>query len=258
MARVQLNGKSIHYWMGKRSSLEGKPVLVFVHGAGGNRFVWGFQKGYFEKRYVPIVLDLPGHGASEGGGEREISKYADHVSRFIDALGVQNVFLIGHSMGGAIVQTLALRPDRRLKGIVLVGTAARLKVLPEILEGLKNRFEETVRKIARFAYSPKASPELVAAGIENLLRCPPEVLYGDFCACDRFDATGKVAKIDLPTLVLCGEEDRLTPFGLARELANRIRASTLEGIPEAGHMVMMEAPGAFNEKVEAFVSEVWK
>lgn len=256
MPQVQVNGKTIHYWMGRPSFSKRRPALVFIHGAGGNQFVWGFQKAFFEKRSVPIILELPGHGESGGKGEEDIARYADHVRAFIDALELQDLFLLGHSMGGAIVQALALKGEQRLRGIVLVGTAARLKVLPEILEGLKIRFEETVRKIVRFAYSRKASPELVETGIENLLRCPPEVLYGDFWACDRFDVTEEVSKIDVPTLVLCGEEDQLTPLGRAQDLARRIRTSTLDTIPDSGHMVMMEAPRLFNEKVSAFVSEV--
>ena len=256
MPRVSVNGKTIHYWMGRSLPDEKRPVLVFIHGAGGNQFVWGFQKAFFEKRYVPILLDLPGHGESRGKGEEDIARYADHVRAFVDVLGLQDLFLVGHSMGGAIVQTLALKGNRSLRGIVLVGTATRLKVLPEILEGLKNRFEETVRKIVRFAYSRKASPELVETGIENLLRCPPEILYGDFWACDRFDVTEEVSKIEVPTLVLCGEEDQLTPLSRAQDLARRIQTSTLNTIPDSGHMVMMEAPRLFNEKVSAFVSEV--
>lgn len=254
MPWVEVNGRAFHYWIGKSAPHDGSPVLLFIHGAGGNGLVWGFQKAFFEKRSVPILLDLPGHGASEGEGEKEISRYADHVSTFVKVLRLENIFLIGHSMGGAIVQTLALIEDPLLKGIVLVGTGPRLKVLPEILEGLKTRFEETVRKIARFAYSRKASAELVEAGVETLLRCPPEVLYSDFLACDRFDMTGQVEKIKVPTLVLCGDEDRLTPLSHARELANRIRTSTLEVIPGVGHMVMIEAPELFNERLNAFVT----
>lgn len=253
---VHVNDKAIHYWIGRPSFPEGRPAIIFVHGAGGNQSVWGFQKVFFEKRYLPIFLDLPGHGASEGSGEKEVSRYADHVLALISALELRNVFLIGHSMGGAIVQTLALRADLDLKGIILVATAARLKVLPEIMDGIQNHFEETVRKIVRLAYSRKASSELVAAGIETLLCCPPEVLFGDFWACDRFDVTNQIGKIEVPTLVLCGEEDRLTPWSQAQDLARRIQTSTLETIPDAGHMVMIEAPGPFNEKVAAFVSEV--
>ncbi len=156
-------------------------------------------------------------------------------------------------MGGAIVQTLALTHPEIIRGIVLVGTGARLKVLPAVLDGIKKNFEETVSKIVRFAFSRKASPELIEGGIEYLMRCRPEVLYGDFLACDRFDLMKEVKKIDLPTLILCGEEDEMTPVKYSEFLHHHIKPSRLEILPGAGHMVMMESPEAFNRKVREFI-----
>src|SRR4030042_3374356 len=112
-------------------------------------------------------------------------------------------------MGGAIVQTLALNHPEVIKGIVLAGTGARLRVLPSILEGIINNFEETVPKITRTACSRTAPREFIERGIEQLMRCGPEVLYGDFLACDRFDIMSEIQNIDLPTLILCGSEDEL-------------------------------------------------
>ena len=138
----------------------------------------------------------------------------------------EKVFLVGHSMGGAIVQTLALIHPEVIKGIVLVATGVRLKVFPMILNGIMNNFEETVRTITRFAYSQRTSSDLVERGISDLMRCRPEVLYGDFLACDRFDIMNEVEKIDLPTLVLCGDEDGLTPVKYSQFIHGRIKGST--------------------------------
>jgi pimeloyl-ACP methyl ester carboxylesterase len=141
-----------------------------------------------------------------------------------------------------------------IKGIVLVGTGARLKVLPVILNGIKNNFEETVRMINQFAYSRKAPSDLIEKGVSMMLQCRPEVLYGDFMACDRFDLINEVEKIILPTLILCGDDDQLTPVKYSQFLHSRIKGSKLEILPNAGHMVMMEAPQAFNEKIREFIS----
>jgi pimeloyl-ACP methyl ester carboxylesterase len=156
-------------------------------------------------------------------------------------------------MGGTIVQTLALTHPEMIKGIVLVGTGARLKVLPMILDGIKNNFEETVKKINQFAYSQKASSDLIEKGVSTMLQCRAEVLYGDFLACDRFDFMNEVGKINLPTLILCGDDDQLTPIKYSQFLQSRIKASKLEVLPHAGHMVMMESPQAFNEKIREFI-----
>jgi pimeloyl-ACP methyl ester carboxylesterase len=254
MPIVRINGKQISYWTGRRGILEGRETILFIHGAGGGQYTWSYQKGFFEKEFNPIVIELPGHGESGGEGEEEIVTYAEQVYAFLQAVGVRKIFLVGHSMGGAIVQTLVLTHPEVIKGIILVGTGAKLKVLPMILDGVKADFEETVRKITQFSHSRKTPLVFIERGIADMLQCRPEVLYGDFAACDRFDVMKEVEKIDLPTLILCGEDDELTPIKYSQFLHRRIKGSKLEVLPNAGHMVMMEAPQAFNEKIAEFVS----
>jgi len=161
-------------------------------------------------------------------------------------------------MGGAIVQTLALFHPERIKGIVLAGTGARLKVLPMILNGIKDDFEETVRRVGQFAYSRKAPPMLIERGIAEMLQSRPEVLYGDYLACDRFDLMNEIEKIVLPTLIVCGEDDQLAPVKYSQFLQGRIKGSKMEILPNAGHMVMMEAAQLFNEKIREFIEEIVK
>jgi pimeloyl-ACP methyl ester carboxylesterase len=258
MPFVSINGRQISYWTGRRGILERRETVLFIHGAGGGQYTWSYQKGYFEKEFNPIIIELPGHGESEGEGEEEIVRYAVHVNAFLKAFGSQKVFLVGHSMGGAIVQILALTRPEVMKGIVLVGTGAKLKVFPMILEGIRNDFEETVRKIVPFTLSPKAPSELIERGINEMLQCHPEVLYGDFLACDRFDFMKEVERINLPTLILCGEDDQLTPVKYSQLLHSRIKGSKMEVLPDAGHMVMMESSQAFNEKINGFIQELLK
>jgi pimeloyl-ACP methyl ester carboxylesterase len=122
-----------------------------------------------------------------------------------------------------------------------------------ILDGIKNNFKETVRKITQFAYSRKVSSDLIERGISDLMQCQPEVLYGDFLACDRFDIMNEVEKINLPTLILCGDEDELTPVKYSQFLHSRIKNSKIEILSNAGHMVMMESSQTFNEKIREFI-----
>jgi pimeloyl-ACP methyl ester carboxylesterase len=258
MPVVQSNGKQISYWIGGGGPSEGKASVIFIHGAGGGQYTWSFQSPFFERRFNPVVVELPGHGESGGEGEQEIGRYAEQLYGFIKILDLRKVYLAGHSMGGAITQTLALTHPDVIHGIILVGTGARLRVLPMILEGVKSQFEETVRKINRISYAQKAPTEMIETGIDGMMRTRPEVLYGDFLACDRFDLMKEVEKIDLPTLILCGEEDELTPVKYSRYLLERIRGSRLETFRDAGHMVMMEAADPFNKKIEEFIRNVSK
>jgi len=237
----------------RRGLIGGRRFVLFIHGAGGGQYTWSYQKGYFEKEFNPIIIELPGHGESGGEGETEIEKYADHVYGFLKALNLTRVFLIGHSMGGAIVQTMALRYPEVIEGIVLVGTGARLRVLKTILEGIQTHFREIVPKINEYAFSRRANKDLIEKGIDGMLQCRPEVLYGDFLACDRFDVMKELEKINLPTLIVCGDEDELTPVKYSQFLHDRIKGSKLEIISGAGHMVMMESPSLFNDKIKEFL-----
>jgi pimeloyl-ACP methyl ester carboxylesterase len=258
MPIVRIDGRQISYWTGRKGILEGRETILFIHGAGGGQYTWSYQKGFFEKEFNPVIIELPGHGESEGEGEKEIGRYAEHVHAFAKALGLQKVFLVGHSMGGAIVQTFSLIHPEMIKGIVLVGTGAKLKVLPIILNGIKANFEETIQKITQFSHSPKTPLMFIERGIADMMRCRPEVLYGDFLACDQFDIMKELGKINLPTLILCGEDDQLTPVKYSEFLQHGIEGSKLQVLPSAGHMVMMESPQLFNDKIREFIEETVK
>jgi pimeloyl-ACP methyl ester carboxylesterase len=253
---IRIGGKQISYWIGRKNRANKKETILFIHGAGGSQFVWSCQKNFFEKEFSPVLIELPGHGGSEGDGEDEVAKYAGIVNAFLGAMDLERIFLVGHSMGGAIVQTMALTRPEGIEGIILAGTGARLRVLPMILDGIRNRFEETIRGITRFAYSGKAPPEVIERGILELMKCRPEVLYGDFRACDQFDLSNEVRRIELPALIICGSEDELTPVKYSQYLQGQIKGSRLEILPGAGHMVMMESPEAFNERIREFIVEI--
>ncbi len=253
MPIVNVGKKEMNYWIGKGGLLRDRETLLFIHGAGGGQYTWIYQKAFFESEFNNIIIELPGHGASGGNGEEDIGRYAEHVLSFLRILDLSKVFLVGHSMGGAIVQKMALEFSDFIKGIILVGTGARLKVLPMILEGIRKDFEATVRSIVRFAYSRNTPSDMLERGVSDMLRCKPEVLYGDFLACDRFDIMNEVERIDLPTLILCGEEDELTPVKYSQFLQSKIKGSKLELFPKAGHMVMMESEKDFNFRVREFI-----
>ena len=253
MPVVRIDGKKISYWTGRKGFIEEREFILFIHGAGGGQYTWSCQKGFFEKEFNPIIIELPGHGESGGEGEKEIGRYAEEVYAFLQTVGVRKAFLVGHSMGGAIVQALALTHSEIIEGIVLVGTGARLRVLPLILDGINTNFKEIIPKIVQYAYSRKAPPNLIEEGVAQMMKCRPEVLHGDFLACNRFDVMKEVEKVDLPTLILCGEDDELTPVLYSQFLQSRIKGSKLAVLPNAGHMVMMESAQAFNEKIREFI-----
>jgi pimeloyl-ACP methyl ester carboxylesterase len=253
MPIIQSNAKQISYVTGRGGIREGLRTLVFVHGSGGSRLHWNHQRQFFQKSYNVVVVDLPGHGEVGSEGEDSVGGYAGHLLNLLRALPGDVFCLFGHSLGGAIVQEFTLLYPQYVEALVLVGTGARLRVLPEILEGIQERFEETVRLICDYAFSKKTSADLMQKGIDAMLKTRPTVLHGDFAACNRFDIMDRVGTIQVPTLVVCGSDDMLTPPKYAQFLVQKIEGARLEIIDGAGHMVMIEKPHEFNSRVIDFL-----
>lgn len=242
MPTVVVSGIPIHYEL----TGSGPTRLCLVHGAGGSTGVWVRQLEELADIAQIVALDLPGHGQSGGRGCDRIEDYVKVVRGFLDATGLVKVVLCGHSMGGAVAQAFALAHPGRLAGLVLVGTGARLRVLPKIFELLERDYPEGVRFISRLAVSPGAPEVLVESLISQTLNTPRPVLLGDFRACDAFDVMARLREIPTPTLVICGTHDQLTPPKYAQFLQHHIAGARLELIAEAGHYVQLERPDETN------------
>jgi pimeloyl-ACP methyl ester carboxylesterase len=199
------------------------------------------------------ALDLPGHGRSEGQGRDSIAAYGDWLVAFLDAIGEDQAVLVGHSMGGAIVLDLALRHAARVSGLGLVATGARLRVASAILDGIQQDSKAAVRLICDFAFGPETSPEMVRMGRRQMGAIAPEVLYGDFAACDAFNVMDRLGEIAVQAFVLCGTQDHLTPSKYSIYLRDGIAHSVLHLVEGAGHMVMVERPEAVVEALSSFV-----
>jgi pimeloyl-ACP methyl ester carboxylesterase len=228
-----------------------RPTILFIHGAGGTHKVWRSQTEFFKDA---IAINLPGHGAGEG--KTSIDDYVEEVRGFCDAQGLRNIVMIGASMGGAIAQKFALDHSEYLKALVLVSTGAKLRVNPVIFSAIEKDYYEAVELLMQFFFSEKAGSELKRKSADEMKKIKPEVTRGDFEACDKFNIMDRVKEINLPTLVICGLDDVLTPPKYSEYLKNNISGSKLEVIADAGHMVMREKPEEFNEKLDKFLEEL--
>jgi pimeloyl-ACP methyl ester carboxylesterase len=225
--------------------------LLFIHGAGGNHRIWENQTRYFSNA---IAVDLPGHDS--GDGKRTVDEYVDYVKKFCDEKSLKNIVMVGHSMGGAITLKFALTYPEYLKAIVLVDTGAKLKVAPIIFEEIKRNYDNVMELMKKYAFSEKTPIEIKNKTVEIMKRVKPEVFYGDFEACDKFDVMESLNKINLPTLIICGKDDLLTPVKYSEYLRANIPNSTLKVLDDAGHMVMLEKPEEFNKILEDFVNSL--
>jgi pimeloyl-ACP methyl ester carboxylesterase len=158
-------------------------------------------------------------------------------------------------MGGAIALEIALR-KRELGGLVLVGTGARLRVHPELLRMVKGNYEEAAKLLASWSTSNSCDPIIKERMVSDLMRVSPEVTLGDLMACDKFDRMDRVGEIACRSLILCGEEDRMTPVKYSQYLHDKIKGSELVIIPGAGHSVMLEKHREFNRALEGFLASL--
>lgn len=250
-----LKNAQIGFEAGAEDFKENRPTLLMIHGAGGRAQIWRNQVHLLKSSLNTLALDLPGHGESVGNARVSIDEYAQWLMETLEAFFPEPPFLMGHSMGGAIVQKAATTSPSLMKGIILAGTGPRLLVAPAFLEGLLNNFDKTIDAIMGYAYAPEADSRLVKDGAALMREAGSTVVHGDFLACNQFDLRDRIAEIDLPTLILCGEKDPLTPPALSRKLNGSIEGSRCEIIPSAGHMVMIENPKAFNKSVLNFILE---
>jgi pimeloyl-ACP methyl ester carboxylesterase len=184
--------------------------------------------------------------------------YAGQVVDWLDEQGIERAVLAGHSMGGAIAMTAALEKPDRVAGLVLVGTGGRLRVNGEILQAAADpiRFEETVEVVITWAFSDQTPEKIVTLAKMRMLETRPAVIHGDFVACNQFDICDHLPEIRVPTLILCGEQDHLTPLKYARHLDEEIPESTLVLIEGAGHMVMLERPLEVTGAVEKYLGSL--
>jgi pimeloyl-ACP methyl ester carboxylesterase len=232
----------------------GRPLL-FIHGSGWNRRMWHGQRDGLQSSADVVLVDLPGHGGSGGEGCDSVEGYRGAIVSTLAGLGIDKCCVAGHSLGGAIALSLALSHPHLLEGLILIGSGARLRVLPQILDTIRTNKQATVRAIADLAFSPKAPSDLKDFNIGETMKCDADIIFQDFTACDRFDAMGSVASVQVPTLIICGTDDSLTPPKYSHYLHKAIAGSRLVLVEEAGHMVMMEKPGEVNGAIKEFLGD---
>jgi len=223
--------------------------LVFVHGSGGNHAVWHYQTRAFPGS---DAVDLPGH--PKGGLPRSVEAYADWLIDRMDHRGYHRVTVVGHSIGGAIAMQCALRHPGRLAGMVLIGSGARLRVLPDTLATLEQAIDDPslLAPLVRFQLK-KVDRELRETLIAEGERVGARAYLNDLRACDRFDVMERLGEIEVPTLALCGSEDELTPPKYAHFLAERIPGAKVEILEGGTHFVFAEQPDAVNRAIAGLV-----
>lgn len=263
-----ISGHPVLVYTGGRPFDPGRPVIVFIHGAGHDHSVWNFQARHFAHHgYSVVAPDLPGHGGSGGAPLASIEAVAGWIVSLLDGMRIPQASLVGHSMGSlAALQTAAQAPER-VHRLVLVGSAAPMPVASPLLDAARSDRDLAHSMINQWSYAPasqlgaSASPGMCLTSVNRrIMEHQAEgVLANDLAACNAYvQGLDAAARVRCPTAMICGERDQMTPMRAARALrealstAARTRMITIAG---AGHAMMAEAPGILTDSIRGFLLE---
>lgn len=243
------------------------PPLVLIPGVATDAVSWIFQREPLSAHYRLVLLDNRGVGRSPvPPGPYSTRQMARDIVELLDRLELEKVHVLGHSMGGAIAQHLALEHPSRVDRLVLACTFARSRARAQaVLECWAGLVRQGVdaglfgRCLFPWLYSEQAFDGGFLEGAIAALRdhpypLDPVGLEAQVAACAGHDTTGVLASIACPTLVLAAEADLVVPHRAAEELARGIPSARLEVLPGAGHSCMLEAPALFNRAVLEFLA----
>jgi pimeloyl-ACP methyl ester carboxylesterase len=251
---LKVDGRKVYAATGGKSFDPKKHAVIFIHGAGQDHTNWQLPARWFAwNGYAALAPDLPGHGRSDGPPPETIQDMAQWIGRLMDAANIKTAGLVGHSMGGAIAVEAAAALPERISRIALLGTALSMPVNEALLTAARDAPEQAHRMITGWALGPRAkiggnpAPGLWMSGgsLALLSRNQTGTLYAAFNACNRWKSGPESAqRVRCPALAIIGASDSMTPPKIGRALAEKISGSRTVTVPNAGHMMMYEAPDA--------------
>lgn len=252
--------------------------LLLLHGVWGSAIEWQWVLPEFARRYLVLAPDLPGSGASETPPESSPDYYARFIGQFLDALGLNQTILVGNSLGGLAAIQFAATTAHRVAATVLVDSAGlgseiaptnRLIALPGVGDSMMfwammpwgAAQRAWLRATYLFAHPSRVPPEWLAE--QNRLALQPRFLshwmavYRSVVGLQgqRVVVLDQLGSLNMPSLVVWGERDRLFPVAQARSAAARLPRGQLAVIPDCGHLPHVEQPDLFRETVGAFLGK---
>lgn len=256
MQRVRHDGRETAYrYAGERSD----PAVLYVHGSGASHQVWSGQYGARGPRRPAAALDLSGHGESDdvdvSAGAATLSTYVEDVAAVARATDADVV--VGNSLGGAVALQAVLQSAVSPRALVLLGTGAKLTVHEDLRAALRDDFDGAVDFLHgpdRLFHDP--DPERLDRSRAMLLAVGQATTRRDFETCHRFDVRDRLDEISQPVLAMCGEHDELTPPAFHEYLADEIPNGTVETVPGAAHLAMVERPAASTDLLTQFLGKL--
>ena len=258
--RITVDGHPVFVGTGSGHPAADAPAVVFLHGAAHDHTVWVMPARHFARHGRRVLApDLPGHGRSGGPALETIEALADWLARLLDAVGVTTATIVGHSMGALIAQAFAIRHPARTRAIVFLGVSAPMPVTERLLNAAKanessatdmaNGWSHSAR--GKLGGNPNPGMWMLGGGARLIERSGPGVHYADLAACNAFKSDP--SQVAVPTLVIVGDADQMTPARAGRDVAARIPHARLVTLVGCGHAMLSEQP---NEVLDALIGIV--
>ena len=255
----QLENKNIHASDSGQGIDINKDTIVFLHGSGLSHIVWSLAEQFFSsKSYNVLSIDLPGHGNSDGPCLDSIEKIADWMEKIFDKLKLKNLILVGHSQGCLEILEYSSRYKERLKKLVFVGGSNKMPVHPDLIELAQSGHSDAVKLMMKWGY--EGSKKFIGGNpVEKIIQSPrdiSEILAVDLNACNNYSNGSEAAKvIDLPSMLIFGELDKMVNLEAGKKFSNLIKNSTTHVIKGCGHMIMIEKAFEMREKILEFLNK---
>ena len=262
--QLSVNGIDSFVATGGREFDSSQPTVVLLHGAGFDHTTWALHSRWFAHHgYGVLAPDLPGHGRSSGAPLPTIADMANWTAALLDAAGVATARLVGHSMGSLIALETAAQHPAKVSALGLIGTAATMSVGPDLLKAAETNDHAAVDMVSIWGLGYQAelggslAPGLwMHSGAQRVLEHGrPGVLFNDLSACNAYqDALTAAAKITVPTTLILGERDMMTPAKSGKALAAALPNSRTVVLRGAGHMMMVERPDELLAALQALTA----
>lgn len=250
-----------------REAGSGDTAVILLHGVGGGSSVWSPQlRALAEAGYRAVAWDMPGYGGSAPVTPYTMAGLAEAVLALVRHVNAARTVLVGHSMGGMVVQETLARAPGCAQALVLVGTSAAFgkpdgewqqRFLEDRLAPLRagKSMADLAEQLVPAMTTAAADPEGIAQAKAAMGAVPAAIYEAALRALSGFDRRPVLATIDVPTLCIVGEFDNAAPPKVMRGMAERIRGARFEQIDGIGHLTPMEAPAAFNASLLRFLKE---
>jgi len=246
------------------NSVEHNETIVFIHGIASTSETFINQIKLFKKDFTVIALDIPGYGKSPKIKNTTILNYASSIHKFLISKNIKKPVLIGHSLGGMIVQEIITKYTNFAKAAVLVGTTAKfgghdlswqndfINSRLQPLENGQSMKDISIKAITNIIGSNK-NQEVISFAGKIMSSIKKNTYKSAILSLVGFDLRHQLSNITIPTLLIAGEEDKQAPAKTMKSMSKKIKYAQYKEIKKCGHLIHLEKPEIFNKIIQDFI-----